>query len=230
MTEPTSTPRPTTRADAITMLTAAGQRYELATVSVHGTPQRWFVHGPASLRAMYADAVSDETFTVFGDERRTFAEHWSDAARIGRVLVDTYGIAPGDRVAISMRNYPEWMTAFVAITSVGAIAVAMNSLWQPDEMAYALVDSGARVLLADQERVDRFEQQPVDGVDVIAVRPDRTVGHPVLDDLYDSLETAWGEAISWWRDNFGPEQSAVGIGVEVSTASGDWRTLRHPGV
>jgi hypothetical protein len=53
--------------------------------------------------------------------------------------------------------------------------------------------------------------------------------HPVLDDLYDSLESAWSEALSWWRDHFGPEHSTVGIGVEVSTASGDWRTLRHPG-
>lgn len=52
--------------------------------------------------------------------------------------------------------------------------------------------------------------------------------HPVLDDLYDSLEAAWSEALSWWRD-VAPGQEAVGIGVEVSTASGDWRTLRHPG-
>ncbi len=53
--------------------------------------------------------------------------------------------------------------------------------------------------------------------------------HPVLDDLYDSLEAAWSEGMSWWRDHFGPEHPAIGIGVEVSTASGDWRTLRHPG-
>ncbi|MFM7087059.1 MAG: hypothetical protein ACKOGI_03335 [Vulcanococcus sp.] len=53
--------------------------------------------------------------------------------------------------------------------------------------------------------------------------------HPVLDDLYDSLESAWSEALHWWNDNFGPEQQVIGIGVEVSTASGDWRTLRHPG-
>ncbi len=53
--------------------------------------------------------------------------------------------------------------------------------------------------------------------------------HPVLDDLYDSLEAAWSEALSWWSDHVGPEHAAIGIGVEVSTASGDWRTLRHPG-
>ncbi len=52
--------------------------------------------------------------------------------------------------------------------------------------------------------------------------------HPVLDDLYDSLEAAWSEALTWWHD-VAPGQEPVGIGVEVSTASGDWRTLRHPG-
>lgn len=53
--------------------------------------------------------------------------------------------------------------------------------------------------------------------------------HPVLDDLYESLEAAWGEALNWWHEHVGPEHSVIGIGVEVSTASGDWRTLRHPG-
>lgn len=53
--------------------------------------------------------------------------------------------------------------------------------------------------------------------------------HPVLDDLYDSLETAWSEALSWWQEQVGGEQTVIGIGVEVSTGSGDWRTLRHPG-
>ncbi len=54
--------------------------------------------------------------------------------------------------------------------------------------------------------------------------------HPVLDDLYDSLDAAWAEAQSWWDEHVGADQTPVGIGVEVSTASGEWRTLRHPGV
>ena len=53
--------------------------------------------------------------------------------------------------------------------------------------------------------------------------------HPVLDDLYESLDAAWAEANSWWQEQFGPAQQPVEIGVEVSTASGDWRTLRFPG-
>ncbi|MFM7513987.1 MAG: hypothetical protein ACKO3F_11665 [Cyanobium sp.] len=53
--------------------------------------------------------------------------------------------------------------------------------------------------------------------------------HPVLDDLYDSLDAAWSEAMAWWQQQFGGAQESVEIGVEVSTASGDWRTLRFPG-
>jgi hypothetical protein len=54
--------------------------------------------------------------------------------------------------------------------------------------------------------------------------------HPVLDDLYDSLDAAWAEAQSWWQEHAGADHAPVGIGVEVSTASGEWRTLRHPGI
>ena len=53
--------------------------------------------------------------------------------------------------------------------------------------------------------------------------------HPVLDDLYESLDAAWPEAMGWWQDHYGSSQEPVDIGVEVSTASGDWRTLRFPG-
>ena len=53
--------------------------------------------------------------------------------------------------------------------------------------------------------------------------------HPVLDDLYDSLEAALEEAHHWWHEQFGDERDPVGIGVEVSTGCGSWRTLRHPG-
>ena len=53
--------------------------------------------------------------------------------------------------------------------------------------------------------------------------------HPVLDDLYESLDAAWEEAISWWHGQTEPSQGPMEIGVEVSTTSGSWRTLRHPG-
>ena len=51
--------------------------------------------------------------------------------------------------------------------------------------------------------------------------------HPVLDDLYDSLEGAWSEALLWWNDQRSSSEP-MEIGVEVSTSCGNWRTLRHP--
>jgi hypothetical protein len=60
----------------------------------------------------------------------------------------------------------------------------------------------------------------------------RGAPHPVLDDLYDSLDAAWSDARSWWELNvcrLGDRSDAMAIGIEVSTTSGSWRTLRHPG-
>jgi len=53
--------------------------------------------------------------------------------------------------------------------------------------------------------------------------------HPVLDDLYESLDAAWAEALDWWQTQSESTPGPVDIGVEVSTASGNWRTIRYPG-
>jgi long-chain acyl-CoA synthetase len=164
------------RQAALAALTATGQPYELEQVQAHGRQVRAFKNAPNSLRAMYEAAASDQTFLVYEDERITFNEAWSRAAKIAHLMREVYGVRKGDRVAISMRNYPEWIIAFSAITSIGAIAVAMNALWLAEEMAYGLEDSGAKLLFADQERLDRLAQiaRPIKGLEVIAVRASRT--------------------------------------------------------
>jgi len=52
--------------------------------------------------------------------------------------------------------------------------------------------------------------------------------HPVLDDIYDSFDSAWNDASSWWMNHGHTAQEAIPIGVEVSTRSGRWRTLQYP--
>jgi long-chain acyl-CoA synthetase len=161
------------RDEAIAHLTGSGQAYELSTVAGPYGPRKVFVNAPATLGQLYADAASDAPFIVFGDERYSFREASTAAARIAHLLVDELGVRPGDRVAISMRNYPEWMLAFMAATSVGAIAVAMNSLWTPDEMAYGLTTCGVSVLFADTERLERLALCATDpALRVVAVRAD----------------------------------------------------------
>ena len=177
-----------TRREALDILTAPGQPYELVERLLYGQTVRSFANAPKNLAELYAHARSDETFLVYEDERLTFDETWQHASRLASALTSTYGLKHGDRVAISMRNYPEWVIGFMAVTSIGCVAVAMNSLWQPDEMAYGLTDSGSRVLIADHERLQRFAQYEAESgqaldVVLIGVRLD----HPTLSTLAERV-------------------------------------------
>jgi long-chain acyl-CoA synthetase len=138
---------------AIATLTAPGELYETAIIDAPRGPIKVFVRSPRTLRDLYEQTLSDVPFIVFEDETLTFREAYARSSAIAHLLVHECGVRRGDRVAISMRNYPEWMLAFCAVTSVGAVLVAMNSLWTAEEMAYGIEDSGARVLFADRERV-----------------------------------------------------------------------------
>jgi long-chain acyl-CoA synthetase len=127
---------------------------ELQSVDTRRGPEQVFVNAQLTLRELFSETATDATFLVYGDERLTFAQTYRRAAAIAHGLVYDFGVQRGDRVAISMRNYPEWVQVFMAATSVGAIAVAFNALWQADEMEHGLRDSGSTVLFADQERLD----------------------------------------------------------------------------
>jgi len=159
--------------EAVAAVTGPGGPFELAEAEVGGERLRVFKNTPPSLRALFgaARARGDATFLVFEDERWSFADVMAKADALGSALAGRYGIRPGDRVAIAMRNYPEWVVAFAAITGVGAISVSLNAWWTTDELDYALSDSGSRVVIADGERLARLA--PLlgkDGLRAIAVR------------------------------------------------------------
>ena len=180
---------PMTRPEAIAATTGPGQPHELVDAVINGRALRVFKNAPASLRAMFEATASDLPFLVYADERLSFAQAWAAAARMARVLVQDCGVQPGDRVAIAMRNYPEWPLAFTAITSIGAVAVAMNAHWQADELAYGLADCGAKAIFADQQRLDRLaERAPLPGLQVLAVRAERlAAGARALPALTDAV-------------------------------------------
>ncbi len=182
-----------TRDEAIATLTGPGEAYELTEVIQYGDTCRAFLNAPASLRALYEDNLSDATFVVYEDERYSFEDIWQQAGRLATALVEEHGVVKGDRIAISMRNYPEWIVAFEAATSIGAIAVAMNALWQPDEMEYGLKDCGAKVLIADGERLERLAQcGDAPAITVIGVRTDAVSGTATLS--YDEIQSRYPDA------------------------------------
>jgi long-chain acyl-CoA synthetase len=159
--------------DALAWLTGPGAPFELVTVPVAGRPTRVFRTAPPSLRALFdsARARSDATFLVYEDERRSFGDVMAEVDGLAAALAGRFGVRPGDRVAIAMRNYPEWVSSFAAITSIGAIAVCLNAWWTGDELAYGLEDSGSRVLIGDRERIERSVPALARlGVRAIAVR------------------------------------------------------------
>jgi len=143
--------------EAITALTGPGGPYEIVEATIRGQRYHVFKNTPPSLRALFDGARTrgDAPFLVYEDESWSFAEAMRHIDALAAALVDRYGVRPGDRVAIGMRNYPEWIVVFAAITSVGGIAVSLNAWWTPDEMDFGLRDSGSRVLVADVERAER---------------------------------------------------------------------------
>ena len=143
--------------DAVAQITAPGERYETTEVEVGGVTYTAFKGAPGTLKDLFdLTRLYDATeYLVYEDERYTYAEVYARADGIAAALVDTYGVAKGDRVAIAMRNYPEWIFTYLGAVSIGAVIVSMNAWWTPEEMAYGLEDSGATVLVADVERVER---------------------------------------------------------------------------
>jgi len=135
-------------------LTAPGQLFETEEIPSHGGTVKTWKHAPRDFRALLATSRfhGDKVFLTYEDERITYEEHYRRAATLARRLVDDYGVVKGDRVAIAMRNYPEWVIAFSAALAAGAIAVPLNAWWTPQELEYGLSDSGSKVLIADGER------------------------------------------------------------------------------
>jgi len=173
-------------ADAMAAVTAPGERFETEQMEIRGATVTVFRNAPPSLREIVATtrARGDGIFLVYEDERWTFRQFADQVDALAAALADRYGIAKGDRVAIGMRNYPEWVVAFAAITSLGAISVSLNAWWTEDELDYALEDCGARVLIADRERLERSEATRKRlGIDVIVVRDQTSVDIDRWDDV-----------------------------------------------
>jgi long-chain acyl-CoA synthetase len=163
---------------ALATLTGPDGAFPITEIDVRDQTYKAFANAPASIRALFdlGRGRGDAECLVFEDERYTAADVVERVDALGALLVDRYGVQPGDRVGIAMRNYPEWVFSYFAITAIGAIAVAFNAWWTTEELDYGLDDSGTTVVLADAERVERIAPL-LDHVDV------RVVGVRCGDDL-----------------------------------------------
>jgi long-chain acyl-CoA synthetase len=170
---------PQTKSDAPSMtigeanatLTAPGQMFEMEELDIRGVATRTWKNAPPSLRVILDLSLGhgDATFLVYEDERTTFAEHYRIACTLAHRLTDEFGVGQGDRVAIVMRNLPEWVMAFWGITLAGAVVVPLNAWWSGEELQYGLSDSGSKVAFVDKERAERIRPYLGDLPDLSAV-------------------------------------------------------------
>lgn len=144
--------------EAVAQLIAPGQPFELDTVEIGGHEYKNFARLPANLGEYFQFMLAhgDKEFAVYLDERYTFAQGYQHSAEFAAALQKKYAIGKGDRVAILSRNNPQWLMSFIGSTAMGAVAVPMNSWWTTEELDYGLEDSGAKVVVADRERIERL--------------------------------------------------------------------------
>jgi len=132
--------------------------FKVGGAEIRGQQYRVFENAPASLVGLFAHGAThgDKDFIIYGEETLSFAETWSRACRFANALSSELGVKKGDKVAIAMRNYPEWCISYMAIVSLGAVVVPLNAWWKTKELEYALKDSGAKTTIVDAKRLDHL--------------------------------------------------------------------------
>ncbi|HET7443183.1 MAG TPA: long-chain fatty acid--CoA ligase [Solirubrobacterales bacterium] len=95
----------------------------------------------------------DREAVVCGERRVTYAGLDAAARRVAGALRDA-GIEPGDRVAVALKNRVEFLELLFGVARAGAIFVPLNFRLASEEVAYALGDSGSRLVVVQADTAD----------------------------------------------------------------------------
>ena len=133
--------------------------FELKEEEIRGNKYHVFANLPQNLRDYFQFPLihGEWDFLAYEDDTYTYQEVLNTSAGLAHTLIDKFGIKKGDKVAFSMRNYPEWINSFIAVTSIGAVAVPLNSWWTGEELEYGITHSESSVFIGDDERLQRLE-------------------------------------------------------------------------
>ena len=105
----------------------------------------WLLMGEIPDRA--ARLWKDHPALVFQGERWTHGEFANDVQKVAKGLI-ALGVQHGDHVAVWMTNRPEWLQLMYAIPRVGACIVPLNTRYRTDDVAYTVVQSESKFLIA----------------------------------------------------------------------------------
>ena len=141
---------------AVQKVLDADELFQTEDVEIRGTFYKAFNKVPADLKELldYGKTVREwEEFIVYEKEKISYLDFCDQVSTLGFFLQKEVGIKKGDKVAIAMRNYPEYLAILMAVASIGGIVVFVNAWWTTEEMEYGFDDSTARVCFADKERL-----------------------------------------------------------------------------
>jgi long-chain acyl-CoA synthetase len=180
------------------LMTAPGAKFEMEEKSINGIRLRTYKNAPATLRDIVINSLgwADREYIVYQDERVTFGANYKAAVKLANKLRDEFGVKKGDRVAVVMRNYPQWPVSFFAPLLIGAITTPLNSWWTGEELEYGLADSGAKVAIVDPEKLERIREhlpKLTQLKTIIVARGGEDEGDPTI----VSMEKLIGPAKSW---------------------------------
>lgn len=180
-------------------IAASDSPLKLADGVVGGVPMKVYAAAPPTVRTIFELAepqFGERDFILFEEDRVTYADFARAVEHFAKALIEQFGIKKGDRIAIIMRNYPQWPVPFFAALSIGAIATPMNSWWTGDELEYGLKDSGARMAVIDPQIHNRIKDHLGNLPDLETIIVARG-GDEAADSRVTSMEALIGPANSW---------------------------------
>jgi long-chain acyl-CoA synthetase len=185
--------------EAHAKLTAPGSRFEMQDLEIRGTKTRVWRNAPLTLRhtLLASRAHAKREFVVYEGDRATFANFNLAVAHLADEL-QAQGVRKGDRVALVMRNLPEWTVIFFATVAIGAIIVPLNAWWTGPELEYGLVDSGSKIAFLDVERYERLVEHLPRCVDLTRVYVCRS-SDEIADPKVKRFESVLGHVNEWGK-------------------------------
>jgi long-chain acyl-CoA synthetase len=212
-------------------LTGPEGEYPVVTQMINGQEYPAFTTVAPSLPAMFQICMEhgDKEFVVSEDSRYSFKEVYFAACRVANLL-KARGIQKGDRVAVAMRNRPEWVMAYMGTLMAGAVVVPMNSWWTGPELDFGLNDCGAKLVFVDRSRLKRLQETanatPVINAGAFGEKDNEftrlIAEHPAVQPAFDDVLPDDDATIMYTSGSTGHPKGAVSTHRAVMTTLMSW--------
>jgi steroid-24-oyl-CoA synthetase len=179
------------------LTTTLGSPFEIEEREIRGVKIETWKNAPPSLAAVFeaSKPFAARTYMVLDDDRVTFDAHRRAVSQLAKRLVAD-GVKKGHRVAVVMRNLPEFSVAFWAAALAGAIVTPLNAWWTGPELEYGLTDSGTTIAIMDEERWERVREHADNCPNLRRIYVCRSF-EEIADPRVTKLEDVIGAANSW---------------------------------